>query len=199
MRYIYLLFIIIIISIASCDANINENNKSDVIVLTVLEKEQYLAKGKEIIVKTGETLTKELKSKISEGGIETAINYCNVAALPLTDSIANLYAVKVRRVSDKIRNPANAPDSLENSVISDYKISLSKGESLQAKLINENGSIRFMAPIILNDLCLKCHGTPDENISSNDRAIILMAYPKDQAIGYKVGELRGIWSVTFSE
>jgi hypothetical protein len=199
MVYKSLLFIFIIISIVSCDTNVKDNNKSDIFVLTDLEKEQYLAKGKEIIVKTGETLTKELKAKISEGGIETAINYCNVAALPLTDSIANLYAVKVRRVSDKIRNPANTPDSLESLVISDYKTSLSLEEPLQAKLVNENGSIRFMAPIILNDLCLKCHGTPNENISSTDRDFILKAYPQDQAIDYKVGELRGIWSVTFSE
>lgn len=198
-RYKNILFIIFLISIASCDTTFNKDKKSEVIVLTDLEKEQYLTKGKEIIVKTGETLTKELKTKISEGGAEAAINYCNVAALPLTDSIANLYDVKLRRVSDKIRNPANAPDSLEKQVIRDYKASLIAGEPIQAKVISENGNIRFMAPIILNDLCLKCHGTADENISSNDLSIILMKYPKDLAVNYKVGELRGIWSVTFKE
>ena len=44
---------------------------------------------------------------MKKGGPTAAVEYCNVYAVPLTDSLSNKYKVKISRISDRNRNPTN--------------------------------------------------------------------------------------------
>jgi hypothetical protein len=56
----------------------------------------------------------------------------------------------------------------------------------------------LLAPIVIsNPLCLQCHGAPDAEIAPATLAAIRKLYPDDKATGYRSGDLRGLWSVTF--
>ncbi len=48
-----------------------------------------------------------------------------------------------------------------------------------------------------NPLCLQCHGTPNQDIAPETLAAIQKLYPGDKATGFKLGDLRGLWRVTF--
>ena len=50
-----------------------------------------------------------------------------------------------------------------------------------------------MKAIPTAQLCLACHG---ENIDSITRTRLEKLYPDDQAAGYKVGDIRGAFSIT---
>ena len=55
----------------------------------------------------------------------------------------------------------------------------------------------IFSPITTSALCLPCDGTPEIQIRQSTLAKIVKLYPEDQAIGYDVNEVRGIWSIEF--
>ena len=189
----------LLFTIFGCCSNENEQKESAEKALTDSEKQLYISKGKEIAMTTFNTLSGELKEKITEGGIASAISYCNVAAMPLTDSLSQAYNVEIRRVSDKLRNPLNKPDSIDSKVLAEYNNLLSSGEKLKPVLTDMDDQIRFSAPILVKPACLNCHGEPEKYIANADLELIRERYPNDQAIDYNTGDLRGIWSITFSK
>lgn len=66
-----------------------ENEASISPKLTEAQREEYLVKGKEIASATFKALSSELKAAMGRGGVEEAIQYCNISALPITDSFRN--------------------------------------------------------------------------------------------------------------
>jgi len=44
---------------------------------------------------------------------------------------------------------------------------------------------------------LSCHGAPGTDIKPEVYAQIKKTYPADEGIGFKQGQLRGLWSVDF--
>jgi hypothetical protein len=59
------------------------------------------------------------------------------------------------------------------------------------------GDRHFYAPIIVQKKCLTCHGEVGVDVTKKSDSIIESYYPKDLATGFKEGDLRGIWSITF--
>lgn len=50
-----------------------------------------------------------------------------------------------------------------------------------------------------NGMCLQCHGTIGQEVSSETFTKIKELYPKDRATGYGLNELRGIWVVEMDD
>ena len=169
-----------------------EQKYSPEIMHAALEEGNFIAK------ESFKALSGELKQKVAEGGIAAAIDYCHLKAYPLTDSLSKEFMVHIKRSSFKLRNPANAPDSLEAIVLKEYEELLNNGEDIQPIVEQDGKAIRYFAPIVLNaPLCLNCHGEVGKFINENDYALIKAAYPSDKAIDYELGQLRGIWSIEF--
>ncbi|MCG7858962.1 DUF3365 domain-containing protein, partial [Flavihumibacter sediminis] len=55
----------------------------------------------------------------------------------------------------------------------------------------------YYKPILLQPMCLTCHGQPNSNIPASLVATIDSLYPNDLAKGFSVGELRGLWQIRF--
>lgn len=151
--------------------------------------------GKDIALDTKGVLGKNLLYTISTEGTENAITFCSSKAIPLTDSVALAANAKIKRVSDKNRNPDNKANEAELEYIQMTKDAISKGEAVKPKLTtNGNKQIAYY-PIMTNDMCLQCHGEPNKDILPSTLSKISELYPNDLAVGYKSDELRGIWVV----
>jgi len=146
-----------------------------------------------------QTLKQELQGGMQDGGPVNAISVCNLSA----PGIANTYSVRngwdVGRTSLRLRNPANAPDAWERSVLVSFDERKAAGED-PAKMehhevVRQDGVkvLRYMKAIPTAKLCLACHG---ENIDSITRTRLEKLYPDDQALGYKAGDIRGAFSIT---
>ena len=99
----------------------------------------------------------------------------------------------VRRVSLRIRNPANAPDDHERRVLEEW--AKGKAEVRSEVVAGEGGpELRWMRPVHVNSLCLACHGAPDE-IDPGVKEALARRYPGDRATGFRDGDLRGAISV----
>jgi len=89
--------------------------------------------------------------------------------------------------SDNVRQKANAPDAFEKAAIAEF----SANKSIQFVEKYEAGSYRYARPLIIKEGCLKCHGDPKDA-----PAAVITKYGDKRAFHYKVGDVRGIISVT---
>lgn len=142
-------------------------------------------------------LGKNLMGVIQQKGILHALDFCNVQAVPITDSMASVHNAKIIRVSDNNRNPSNHANTQEKEYISLFQKILASGEDPKPIVVSENEMSRFYYPIVTNTMCLKCHGNVGQEIEEETYTKILELYPNDKAIGYDVNQVRGIWSITF--
>ena len=67
----------------------------------------YLKKGDEITNLAQATLLGNVSKAMQTGGPEYAVEFCNLKAFSLVDSLSKLNNCTISRVSDKNRNPDN--------------------------------------------------------------------------------------------
>lgn len=165
------------------------------------QRKVLIAEGSAVIEATLSSLNENLQKALKEGGPAQALSYCQTAALPLTAEIAKKYKVLgLKRATDKPRNPLNLANSEEQARLDTYAKQMAKGEKLSPILEkNAQGVWHLSKPIIIAEHCLKCHGKEGQELSAEQKKIILQYYPQDQAQGYAKGELRGLWSVLLAE
>ncbi len=160
---------------------------------------QALADSKATVGEFMQTLKQELQASMQAGGPVNAVNVCNLTA----PAIANTYSARegreVGRTSLRVRNPANAPLAWQRAVLESFEQRKQAGEDVTAlefhELITTEGvsELRYMKAIPTLQLCLACHG---ESVDSVVRTRLEELYPEDQAMGYRVGDIRGAFSVT---
>jgi len=168
--------------------------------LTDKEKGEYISKGKEIAQTTVKKLGSNLMEHMKEGGPQQAIPFCNAAANTLTEEMAKKYSVSIKRTSLKIRNEKNKPNEAEETILKQYLASISNNEELKPIVSKDKaGKVHFYIPIKLEAKCLACHGTIGKEVTVKTDSILKTLYPNDKAIGFNVGDLRGIWSLTFTK
>ncbi len=162
-------------------------------------QETNAQKGLAYAQATQKALGQQLIKAIGEKGTLGAIEFCNIKALALTDSISVMNNAVIKRVSDKPRNPDNKANDEELGYISYYKKLIASGKEPKPIVKRENGEVDFYYPITTNTMCLQCHGRPNEQVMPETLATLKSLYPADQAIDYDANEVRGIWVVNFDE
>jgi signal transduction histidine kinase len=108
------------------------------------------ASGKRYLIKTPAMVTKELSHYAGEQGLY----WFHITSLKLT-------------------NPENAPDEFERAAIRDFE-DRKYTESLGIETINRSKFLRYIAPLYIEESCLRCHAHQ----------------------GYRVGDVRGAISIT---
>jgi hypothetical protein len=156
-----------------------------------------LERGREIALLAKTTLGKQLKSTIQDQGVGEAIRYCNIAAYPLVDSLSKSYGASIRRTSLRIRNPEDAPDSLERMLLEAYAYNIENDQPLNESIQEYDSKyLLYTKPIMIEGaLCLACHGSPGTNVSAETEDLIKSLYPDDNAMNHALSDLRGMWSI----
>jgi len=146
-------------------------------------------------LETQAALGRTLQARIAAGGAAGAIGFCNLNALPITDSVAQAHGVEIRRITDRPRNPANRASAAEAGLMARVRDSLAKGASAGSLELTENGAMQYYFPIVTNALCLQCHGVPGQDVAPEVGERLMVLYPEDEALGYGPNQLRGLWKV----
>jgi len=147
-------------------------------------------------------LVGRLNQEYQQGGAGRGVQVCAQVAQTLTREVAREQGVQMRRVSLKNRNPRNAPDAWERQILQRWERDLQAGKPIGevGEWRTQQGQrvYRYMRPIMLAmPLCLECHGD-SQNIKPEVRRLIRQNYPNDKATGYKLGDLRGAFSITIA-
>ena len=163
------------------------------------DTEQALADSRATVGEFMKTLKQELQAGMQAGGPVNAVSVCNLTA----PGIANTYSARegreVSRTSLRPRNPGNAPVAWQHAVLESFEQRKQAGEDVTAleyhEVVTTEGvrELRYMKAIPTAKVCLACHG---EAVDSTVRTRLEKLYPDDQAMGYRVGDIRGAFSVT---
>lgn len=189
-----LLLSLLMLTVFACSETASETETLQ--PLSESESHLYRDQGVVIIAETQSALSSNLMAKMQSGGVPAAVPFCNVKAYPLTDSMATLHGVKIRRTALRTRNPQNNPTDTEKTYLDQFNQQIQAGEMPMPQVeAVSNQEVAFYAPIVLNALCTKCHGDLETEIGTENYALIQSLYPDDQATGFKDQELRGMWSL----
>ncbi|MFZ4798186.1 MAG: Tll0287-like domain-containing protein [Bacteroidia bacterium] len=159
----------------------------------------YEEMGMNYASQTKTELGKNLLGAINKLGTANALEFCNTRAIPITDSMANVLKVSIKRVSDKPRNTNNKANESELLYINELKNNIQKGIKTNPKMMEINGKMVGYYAIETNKMCLQCHGNSDKDILPETQKKIKKLYPNDKAIGYGENEIRGIWVVEMAK
>jgi len=159
----------------------------------------WLEKGQAIQKEVFGALSGQLAAAMAEGGVQGAAAYCQLTAYPLTDSLARIHQALIRRATLQPRNPANRASAEETAVLAAYRQDLLAGREPAPRAVKTGDGIAYYSPIRIQALCLNCHGTVGAELRTEDHAFLKSLYPDDQATGYALGDLRGIWHIRFRD
>jgi len=98
--------------------------------------------------------------------------------------------VKVGRTSARLRNPRNAPPEWARPYLTETDGR--KAAEVAPAAFDLGDRVGLLRPIEIRARCIRCHA-PREELDPDTRAWIERAYPKDRALGYALGDLRGFW------
>jgi hypothetical protein len=142
-----------------------------------------------------------LVSNMQKGGPLKAVNVCSDTAQQMSVLYSETMKVDVKRASFMNRNENNVPDEFETKAIKMFEELMKDGnltaESnlIESTEIDGKGVVKYAKPILIDAPCLNCHGS-ESQISNEVIKVISEKYPNDKATGYKIGDLRGVISVT---
>ena len=148
-------------------------------------------------------LGQALKTSITNDGPVAAVGVCKDVAPSIAASLSNQHGAQVKRVGTRVRNPnAGVPNSWQKEALSEFDSRLAQGEKpadIEYWRVVDGAQgkreLRFAKAIVTQQLCVTCHGKP-EDIPAPLLEKIRAEYPQDEAIGYRVGQLRGAVVVT---
>ncbi|WP_456455672.1 Tll0287-like domain-containing protein [Thermovibrio sp.] len=177
--------------LGSCVHNGNNLNKE--------EKERVVSLGEMAVKRLMTQLKTNLGMALKEGGFAKAVDFCAGKAQELTAKVnKELVVVKVSRLSDKYRNPKNRATGEDLKVIEELKEKLKEGSLPKYVIRKEGNYFVYYKPIIVAPFCLNCHGDPTR-MNPEVLRVLREKYPQDRALGYKAGQLRGVFKVVIPE
>jgi len=144
-------------------------------------------------------LKSELMAGMKKGGPLQAVDICNTVAEEIAISNSEKYGWEISRTSLKPRNAKNTPDVWETATLNSFEKRKEAGEAISeidhAVVISSSGKLlfRYMKAIPTKSLCLSCHG---EEIAPDLAKKLDQLYPDDKARNFKLGDIRGAFSIT---
>lgn len=194
------LFIIIIsLLIVSCG-----KETETVTVITENDAFEYYQLADSAAVSLVKALGGRLVDAIQNDGVIEAIDVCHKDAYKITNDITKRYDTikSIKRVSNKYRNPNNAPDNYEAEVLKWFEEQIASGAkptSFGQKIFRKKGNlIRYYKPMFVQNKCLLCHGNEYISLPDVSKQIDKL-YPNDLAKDYNEGDFRGLIRVEMEE
>ena len=193
MRLLTILAAVLLLLIGGCGKKADENAQKD--RMAPDDEQLLMTASVKLIDSFGKQLKAELLAAINDGGPENAISVCQVRAPQIAAAISSEFW-KIKRVSDRNRNPDNLATAHEMSIMEGFADTVGGAPefTFEWAQTDEGKIFRYYRPIKVAPLCVKCHGTAGE-VSDAVQTALSEKYPQDLAVGYKPDDLRGLFVV----
>lgn len=179
------------------------------ILLTLLSGSAYANKNSEIstVGKAAASLLEStLKGKMKKELVKNdkihMVSFCATQSIEITKGVNNLLppGVTVSRTSLKPRSKLNIPTKLEMKQLNYFQNLFEKQNHLKNKykLVNNKDSYSYFKPVMINKMCLNCHGKK-ESLNPDVLKKLEELYPNNKAYGYKNGDFRGLIHVKINK
>ena len=152
--------------------------------------EAEVINGAQILAPFKRDLQQALRNGLTQGP-KQAVAACKLKAPEIVDALS-INGVRLGRTSKRLRNPINIGPEWATPILESY-VDNPSDRKPRTVSVGRNRS-GYVEPIILQPVCLACHG---DALSPEVSSLITELYPEDQAVGYQVGDLRGVFWVEF--
>jgi hypothetical protein len=155
---------------------------------------EFTQKGNEITNLAQSVLLANVSQAMQTGGPVYAVEFCNLKASSITDSLNLANNCEISRVSVKNRHPENNLKTASDKTLwATFEAGL-----VTDTLIMENKKLVYYKSIkTAMPACLKCHGAPGSDIDAATSEKVQKLYPSDLATGYQLNDFRGLWKIEF--
>lgn len=188
---LFLIAVLICFSMLSCRQKDTKNE---------LDAESYaklLKTGNDISAQAQASLLAHVSGAMKQGGSLYAVEFCNLKASSITDSLSNHFNCTISRVSEKNRNPENKLKTEADKQLWAWANRLD--DPMKDTLVMVESQAVYYKPIRTGLMaCLQCHG-PMETMQVDTYEKLQTLYPDDLATGYQLNELRGLWKIEFAQ
>ena len=153
------------------------------------------ADAKRVVGAFGQALKGQLVDAMHQGGPINAVGVCHTIAPALAAEASAANDVELTRVSLRHRNPQiGAPNAWQIEVLENFDQQKAAGADPATLVYSEvvGDEYRFMKAIPTEAPCLACHGEVIEPALAQKLSEL---YPGDQATGYRLGDVRGAFSL----
>lgn len=161
--------------------------------------EKSLEAARQTVQRFKDRLKLELVTAVKSEGAVNAISLCQTISPDIATELSDTSGFEVSRTSLRLRNLENAPGPWELEVLRSFQDKVAGGadpDKLEqfAEVVTPEGDRlwRYMRGIQVGEVCLACHGT---EIKPDVKAELVRYYPDDKATGFRLGELRGAFSL----
>ena len=105
-----------------------------------------------------------LSDQLQIGGVDLSMERYGLIPVVASTRIGELVArdldYRIRQVSDRYRNPKNAPDAFESAALQRFYASPYLQEYYAVTSLDGEPVIRYLQPFRAEQSCLECHGDP---------------------------------------
>ena len=147
-----------------------------------------LSRADLIVVSMQDALLRELTEAIHAGGPSFAVKSCHIDVIGIIQRIGREDGVAAGRTSHRLRSPANAPPAWAAGLVTAN--AGHRAADVPGFVVDLGNKVGVLRPIAERPMCANCHGAPG-SFEPAVRAALLDRYPRDQAVGFTPGELRG--------
>lgn len=154
------------------------------------DDDPVMRRGAELLAPFKRDLKQALGEGLARGPVE-AVAACQLRAPEIASALSQA-DVRVGRSSHRLRNPRNAPPAWVEPILDAYVEDAAQRTPRTAQL--GYGRTGYVEPIALGPMCVTCHG---ETLAPAVADRIERLYPQDRAVGFAVGDLRGVFWVEF--
>lgn len=197
MKTKFMLAILGVVLLMSCNQKAKDVEVTDQKELSTAQQQEYLVLGDSISARAQQVLLSNVAEQMKLGGPVGALDFCNEKAMFLTDSVSDEFSKKIQRLTDKTRNPDNAiVNDIDQKAWEDIKGLMADANAGKHLILSDESDVYYYKAIPIGmPTCLMCHGSKETDIAPATLEAIAKKYPNDQATGYTMGELRGMWKI----
>jgi hypothetical protein len=152
------------------------------------EFRQAISRADLIVATMQDAVLRELTDALARGGPSSAISFCHLDATFVAQRVGRGEGIAAGRTSDRLRNPTNAPKPWAAALVAAH--AGKPARSVEGFAVDLGDTIGVLRPIAERPMCAGCHG-PLDTLSPAVRNQLLDRYPRDRAVGFKEGEIRG--------
>ncbi|TRO83178.1 c-type heme family protein [Desulfuromonas acetexigens] len=138
-----------------------------------------------------------LSDQLQKGGVELTRERYGLIPQVVSTQIGSLVAADVgytiRQVSERYRNPKNAPDPSETTMLKEFYGDPEKRESYRVIDLGKEPIFRYLQPFRVDESCLQCHGDPATAPAFLNE---MFPDPNEQSFHYRIGEVIGAVSIS---
>jgi hypothetical protein len=152
------------------------------------ELRRQIQRGDLVIISLQDAMLAELSRDMEQGGAALAIRACHIDTTSTAYRIAKQEGIQAGRTSDRLRVPTNMPKPWAAPIVAQY--AGRRAADVEGFAVDLGDRVGVLRPMAERPLCGACHGDRDK-LDPRVRQELDERYPRDRALFFKPGEVRG--------